>query len=212
MTTPQPDTQSTAINVAVCIAPGTEEMEAINTIDMLIRAGFRVTIASVASNGELIMPGSRGIKLVADTRLVDIADEQFDAVVLPGGKPGAECFRDNPLLVEFVTQHKYDGKLIAAICAAPALVLEHHQLFPEAIMTCHPDFMAMIPKARCRTKRVFFDVNFNLLTSQGPGTSQEFALEIIVRLAGKDKAAEVAKPMVVWPNMNYDILGKEYQV
>ncbi len=200
----------TTYKVAVCIAPGTEEMEAINCIDTLIRADFDVTIASIASDGALIMAGSRGIKLVADARLVDIADNQFDAVVLPGGKAGSECFRDNPLLVEFVTQHKYDGKLIAAICAAPALVLEHHQLFPKAYMTCHPDFFDHIPEQRRRKKRVFFDINENLLTSQGPGTSQEFALEIIVCLAGKPKAAEVAKPMIVWPNMNYDVLGKEH--
>lgn len=111
---------SSTIKVAVCIAPGTEEMEAINTIDILLRAGFDVTIASVASDGALIMEGSRGIKLVADVPLVNVADEPFDCVVLPGGLAGSECFRDSPLLVEFVNQHKYDGKLVAAICAAPA--------------------------------------------------------------------------------------------
>lgn len=123
------------IKVAVCIAPGTEEMEAINTIDILIRAGFEVTTASAASDGALIVAGSRGIKLVADVALVSIADDPFDCVVLPGGLGGAECFRDSPLLVEFVNQHKYDGKLVAAICAAPAVVLEHHQMYPQAIMT-----------------------------------------------------------------------------
>lgn len=196
------------IKVAVCIAPGTEEMEAINTIDILIRAGFEVTTASAASDGALIVAGSRGIKLVADVALVSIADDPFDCVVLPGGLGGAECFRDSPLLIEFVNQHKYDGKLVAAICAAPAVVLEHHQMYPKAIMTAHPAFMEQIPEDRRRTKRVVFDVNGNLLTSQGPGTSQEFALEIIVRLAGKEKAAEVAKPMIVWPNMHYDVLPR----
>ncbi|GHA46857.1 protein deglycase YajL [Photobacterium aphoticum] len=193
---------SSTIKVAVCIAPGTEEMEAINTIDILLRAGFDVTIASVASDGALIMEGSRGIKLVADVPLVNVADEPFDCVVLPGGLAGSECFRDSPLLVEFVNQHKYDGKLVAAICAAPAVVLEHHQMYPQAIMTAHPAFHDHIPAERLRTKRVVYDVNGNLLTSQGPGTSQEFALAIIIQLAGKAKAAEVAEPMVVWPNMH----------
>ncbi|PSW02086.1 protein deglycase YajL [Photobacterium lipolyticum] len=202
-------TNDTQTKVAVCIAPGTEEMEAINTIDILIRAGFDVTTASVASDGALIVEGSRGIKLVADVALVEVADEPFDCVVLPGGLGGAECFRDSPLLVEFVAQHKYDGKLIAAICAAPAVVLEHHKMFPTALMTSHPAFQHQIPDARLRVKRVVFDTNNNLLTSQGPGTSQEFALEIIVHLAGKEKAAEVAAPMVVWPNMHYDVLPRQ---
>ncbi|WP_064605578.1 protein deglycase YajL [Photobacterium sp. J15] len=197
------------IKVAVCIAPGSEEMEAVNTMDILVRAGFEVTAASTASDGALIVEGSRGIKLVADVALVNIADEQFDCVVLPGGLGGAECFRDSPLLVEFVMQHKYDGKLIAAICAAPAVVLEHHKMFPEAIMTAHPAFLEQIPEERRRTKRVVYDVNHNLLTSQGPGTSMEFAFEIINRLAGKDKTAEVAEPMVVWPNMHYNVLPRK---
>ena len=77
-------TNQKPIKVAVCIAPGSEEMEAVTTIDMLVRAGFSVTTASVASDGALIMEGSRGIKLVADTALVNIADEPFDCVVLPG--------------------------------------------------------------------------------------------------------------------------------
>ncbi|MGF1699263.1 DJ-1/PfpI family protein [Photobacterium makurazakiensis] len=199
----------TPIKVAVCIAPGTEEMEAINTIDILIRAGFDVTTASAASDGALIVDGSRGIKLVADTALVNIADDPFDCVVLPGGLAGAECFRDSPLLIEFVNQHKYDGKLIAAICAAPAVVLEHHKMFPQAIMTSHPAFWEQIPEERLRTKRVVYDTNGNLLTSQGPGTSQEFALEIVVKLAGKELAAAVAEPMVVWPNMHYDVLPRK---
>ncbi|GAL06779.1 DJ-1/YajL/PfpI superfamily [Photobacterium aphoticum] len=69
-------------------------------------------------------------------------------------------------------------------------------------MTAHPAFHDHIPAERLRTKRVVYDVNGNLLTSQGPGTSQEFALAIIIQLAGKAKAAEVAEPMVVWPNMH----------
>ncbi|PSW19629.1 DJ-1 family protein [Photobacterium sanctipauli] len=203
------DNVSAPIKVAVCIAPGTEEMEAITTIDILIRAGYEVTTASVASDGALIMTGSRGIKLVADTALVNIADDPFDCVVLPGGVGGAECFRDSPLLVEFVNQHKYDGKLIAAICAAPAVVLEHHKLYPDALMTAHPAFIEQIPEDRRRTKRVLYDVNNHLLTSQGPGTAQEFAFEIIVKLSSKEHAASVAEPMVVWPNMHYGILPRK---
>ncbi|WP_299015888.1 protein deglycase YajL [uncultured Photobacterium sp.] len=197
------------VKVAVCIAPGSEEMEAITTIDILIRAGFEVTTASTASDGALIVEGSRGIKLVADVALVNIADEPFDCVVLPGGLGGAECFRDSPLLVEFVNQHKYDGKLIAAICAAPAVVLEHHQMFPTAIMTAHPAFLEQIPQDRRRTKRVVYDINNNLLTSQGPGTAMEFALDIISHLTSKEKAGEVAAPMVVWPNMHYEVLPRK---
>ncbi|MDO6497632.1 DJ-1 family glyoxalase III [Photobacterium sanguinicancri] len=195
--------------IAVCIAPGTEEMEAITAIDVLRRANFDVTIASVASDGALIVEGSRGIKLVADIALVEVADIEFDCVVLPGGLGGAECFRDSPLLVEFVNQHRYDGKLVAAICATPAVLLQHHNMYPEAYMTAHPALIDQISASKRKVKRVFFDTNHNLLTSQGPGTAQEFALDIVVQLAGKERAAEVAGPMVVWPNMHYDVFPQK---
>lgn len=199
---------TTVPRVAVCLAPGSEEMEAINTIAILKRAGFEVTITSTAEDGALILEGSRGIKLVADVPLINVADEPFDCVVLPGGLKGAEHFRDSPLVVEFLKQHHYDGKLIAAICATPAVMFISHQLFPHSIMTCHPAFQNHIPTHQLRVKRVVYDKNTRLLTSQGPGTAQEFALEIVTQLENKAKAAEVAEPMVVWPNMHYDVLPR----
>lgn len=192
----------TTPKIAVCLAHGSEEMEVINTIDILRRANFEVITASCDSQDKLLM-GSRNIPLVADCLLSEIADDAFDCVVLPGGLHGAECFRDSPLTIAFVEQHKYEGKLVAAICAAPALVLQVPELYPNALMTCHPSVKDRIPEANYRAKRVTFDANHNLLTSQGPGTSQEFALEIVVKLGGKPLAAEIAEAMVVWPNMNY---------
>ena len=72
-------------HVLVCLAEGTEEIEAVSVIDVMVRAGFNVTTASSHENGALILTGSRGIKLVADTTLVKIADQEFDCIVLPGG-------------------------------------------------------------------------------------------------------------------------------
>ena len=121
-----------SVTVLVCLAPGSEETEAVTVIDLLVRAGATVTTASVAGDGARDITCSRGVRLLADTTLVAVADDPHDAIVLPGGGPGAECFRDSPLLVEKVRQMHTSGKLVAAICAAPALVLEHHQLFPIA--------------------------------------------------------------------------------
>ncbi|MDC0609936.1 DJ-1/PfpI family protein [Vibrio sp.] len=193
--------------ILVPIAPGTEEMEAVTIIDILVRADYDVTVASAAFDGNLSITASRGVELKAQTRLIDIADEQFDAVVLPGGVKGAETFRDNDLLVEIVKQQKYDGRLVAAICAAPAVVLQHHNLFPNAIMTCHPDFQNAIPSDKWRSKRVTYDINDNLLTSQGPGTALEFAMEIIILFSGKEFAWKIAEPMVVNPTLNYQQFG-----
>ncbi|WP_047049883.1 DJ-1 family glyoxalase III [Vibrio mexicanus] len=193
--------------VLVPIAPGTEEMEAITIIDMMVRAGYDVTVASADFEGQLTMKASRGVTLTADCKLVDIADEEFDAVILPGGVEGAENFRDSTVLMEIVKQQMYDGRLVAAICAAPALVLQHHGLYPNAIMTGHPSFESHFPAKNWRVKRVTYDVNDNVLTSQGPGTALEFAMEIIILLSGKAHAWTVAEPMVTIPTLQYHKQG-----
>ncbi|AMF95192.1 DJ-1/PfpI family protein [Vibrio fluvialis] len=195
--------------ILVPIAPGTEEMEAVTIIDILVRAGYQVVVASADFDGKLTMTASRGVTLTAECKLVDVADDEFDAVVLAGGVGGAENFRDSTLLVEIIKQQKYDGRLVAAICASPAVVLQHHDLFPGALMTCHPNFQDRIPQDLWRNRRVTFDVNNNLLTSQGPGTALEFAVEIIVQLSGKELAREVALPLVALPQLNYEKLGEE---
>ena len=76
----------------ICLAPGSEETEAVTTIDLLVRGGVKVTTASVASDGGLTIVCSRGVKLLADAPLVEVADGDFDIIVLPGGIKGAECF------------------------------------------------------------------------------------------------------------------------
>lgn len=67
----------------ICLAPGSEETEAVTTIDLLVRGGVKVTTASVASDGGLAIVCSRGVKLLADAPLVEVADGDFDIIVLP---------------------------------------------------------------------------------------------------------------------------------
>ena len=189
--------------ILVCLAPGTEELEAITVIDILERAKFDVTIASTAFDGALTMKAAQRVTLTADVKLVEVADEEFDCIVLPGGLKGAENFRDSTLLIEMLKQQKYDGKWVAAICAAPAVVLQHHNLYPDARMTCYPSFMNTIPKDNLRIKRVFTDVLNHLITSQGPGSALEFAMEIVTLLGGKELTVKLAADLVTLPNLNY---------
>jgi protein deglycase len=192
------------VSALVCLAPGSEEIEAVTTIDVLVRAGITVTTASVASDGTLEIVCSRGVRLLADTRLVDVADEKFDVIVLPGGIKGAECFRDSPLLVATIRQTHNEGRLVAAICAAPALVLEYHNIFPVGNMTGFPTLKEKINATKWMDQRVVYDRRVNLVTSQGPGTSIDFALKIVFLLLGRKKAEEIARQLVLPPGIyNY---------
>lgn len=181
----------------VCLAPGSEEMEAVTTIDLLVRGGIKVTTASVASSGDLVITCSRGVKLLADAPLVQVADGDFDAIVLPGGLKGAECFRDSPLLVETVKQFHRSGRIVATICAAAGTVLVPHDIFPIGNMTGFPALKETIPEGQWQDKRVVWDPRVNLLTSQGPGTSIDFGLKLIDLLVGQEKAYEVASQLVL---------------
>ncbi|ELY4605910.1 protein deglycase YajL [Cronobacter turicensis] len=181
----------------VCLAPGTEETEAVTTIDLLVRGGISVTTASVAGDGNLTITCSRGVRLLADAPLVEVADGDFDVIVLPGGLKGAEAFRDSPLLVETVRQFHLSGRIVAAICAAAGTVLVPHELFPIGNMTGFPALKETIPDDQWQDKRVVWDPRVNLLTSQGPGTAIDFALKIIDLLVGREKAHEVAGQLVL---------------
>ncbi|MHA0984272.1 protein deglycase YajL [Kosakonia cowanii] len=181
----------------ICLAPGSEEMEAVTTIDLLVRGGIAVTTASVASDGERVITCSRDVKLLADAPLVEVADGDYDVIVLPGGLKGAECMRDNPLLVETVRQFHLSGRIVAAICAAAGTVLVPHEIFPIGNMTGFPGLKETIPEEQWQDKRVVWDPRVNLLTSQGPGTAIDFGLKIIDLLVGREKAHDVASQLVM---------------
>ena len=190
-------------SVLVCLAHGSEETEAVTTIDLLVRAGLKVVTASVESDGSLEIRCSRGVRLLADAPLVEVADNDYAAIVLPGGLKGAETFRDSPLLVETVRQYHLNDKIVAAICAAAGTVLVPHDLFPVGNMTGFPGMKQTIPEEKWMERRVVWDPRVKLLTSQGPGTAMDFALKLIDLLVGKEKAREVAAQLVLAPGI-YD--------
>ncbi|KAK8913923.1 hypothetical protein KSP39_PZI024391 [Platanthera zijinensis] len=184
--------------VLVPIAGGTEPIEAVITIDVLRRAGADVTVASVEKN--LRVDACWGIKLVADTFVVDCADSSFDLISLPGGIPGADSLRDCGVLESIVKKHVEKGGLYAAICAAPAVALGSWGLLKGLKATCYPTFMDKMPSDVTKVEsRVIIDGR--AVTSRGPGTAIEFALALVEQLYGKDKADEIAGPMVMRPHL-----------
>jgi 4-methyl-5(b-hydroxyethyl)-thiazole monophosphate biosynthesis len=106
-------------------------MEAVTVIDVLRRAGFSVTVASVHES--TVVHCSRNVQLQADTTIDKLAAAQsFTAIVLPGGAKGAENLRDSTALLALLRAHvaARPRRWYGAICAAPAVVLAHHRLLP----------------------------------------------------------------------------------
>jgi len=186
-----------AKRVLVPIANGTEEIEAACIIDTLRRAGAEVTVASVETQdlASLQVTASRGMKLVADARISDCVNQTYDCIALPGGMPGAEHLRDCAPLIEKLKQQKQAGRLYAAICASPAVVLQPHGLLHKIRATCYPSMRGKLDPAYAADQPVVVDGH--CVTSQGPGTSIVFALKLVELLFGAKKASEVADGMLV---------------
>jgi 4-methyl-5(b-hydroxyethyl)-thiazole monophosphate biosynthesis len=178
--------------VLVPIADGTEELEAVAIIDTLRRAGADVTVASV---GKPQITASRSVKIVADVTISECVDKTYDLIVLPGGARGAELLRDNTSLTAMLQKQKQSARLYAAICAAPAVVLQHHGLLKNVRATCYPSLQDRLDKKYLSNDRVVVDGN--CITGQGPGVAVEFALKLVELLFGIEKKKEVAVGMLV---------------
>jgi 4-methyl-5(b-hydroxyethyl)-thiazole monophosphate biosynthesis len=179
--------------VLVPVADGTEELEAVAIVDVLRRAGAAVTMASVGGN--LQITASRGVVILADTLIEACVDEDYDLVVLPGGIPGAQHLRDSDLLTALLKRQRDASRLYGAICASPAIVLEHHGLLEGRQATCHPGFVEQLSDKGRIESRVVEDGN--CLTSRGAGTAVEFGLALVERLYGRDKREEVAASLAL---------------
>jgi 4-methyl-5(b-hydroxyethyl)-thiazole monophosphate biosynthesis len=186
-----------APRVLVPVADGTEEIEAVSVIDVLRRAGVEVTVARVpsAKGAQLELTASRGVRLVADRPLAECADGTWDAIVLPGGLPGAEHLRDDATLIAMVREQFTAGRVVGAICAAPVTVLAEHELLDGRRATCFPSLAEWLPSGSHSTERVVVDGN--LVTSQGPGTALEFAVALVSILCGTERRTEVAAQLLL---------------
>ncbi|UCD49410.1 MAG: DJ-1/PfpI family protein [Phycisphaerales bacterium] len=180
-----------AKKVLVPIADGIEEIEAVCIVDTLRRAGAEVTVASV---GPLQVTASRGVKLLADANIAYCGDETYDAIVLPGGMPGAEHLRDSANLIAMLKEQKAANRLYAAICAAPAVVLQHHDLLKNVQATCYPAVQSQLDPNHVSNERVV--VHGQCVTGQGPAVAIEFALKLVEILFGQAKAKEVGEAML----------------
>lgn len=175
----------------VAVADGTEEIEAVCIIDTLRRAGIDVTVASV---GKEQITASRGVRILADTTISTCTAKTFDLIALPGGMPGAQNLADNAELVRMLIEQSKAGRWIAAICAAPAVVLQPNGLLKGIRATCYPSMQDQLDRQFLSKEPVVVDKN--IITGQGPAYAISFALRLVEALAGTQVRREVATAML----------------
>ena len=177
--------------VLVPLAQGCEELEAVTITDLLTRAGVEVITAGLQPGP---VTASRGMVLLPETTLEQVKDQLFDMIVLPGGLPGADHLDNDPRLKRLLQQVYQQGGYVAAICAAPK-VLATAGLLQDRSATAYP---GTLEQADANIKRLADPVvvDGRVVTSRGPGTAMDFALQLIELLIGRAKREEVETGLV----------------
>jgi 4-methyl-5(b-hydroxyethyl)-thiazole monophosphate biosynthesis len=176
--------------VLVPLADGCEELEAVTIIDLLRRAGIQVVTAGLKPG---IVLASRGVQLVPDLTLDVALQDDYDMVVLPGGMPGASHLKEDLRIIELLRKMAAAQKFTAAICAAP-MVLAEAGILDGKKATSYPGFLDALPGVTVSSAAVVQDGK--VLTSRGPGTAMDFALELVDVLAGAEKRRQVEAALV----------------
>ncbi|MBQ8565321.1 MAG: DJ-1/PfpI family protein [Bacteroidaceae bacterium] len=174
------------------LADGFEEIEALTVVDVLRRAEMPLVTLSVTDKA--VVTGAHGIPVVADALAQDIAFDDVEWLILPGGMPGMTNLAASRPLCNLIKAHAEAGGLTAAICASPS-ILGMLGLLNGRRATCYPGFEHNLEGAIVTGERC--SVDENITTANGPASATAFALSLIAQSCGEEKAQEVAAGMLV---------------
>lgn len=181
------------------LADGFEEIEALTAVDVLRRADIPVKTVSITS--ALQVKGAHGITVTADVLYDNTLFHSAEWLILPGGMPGAtNLFEYAPLQGLLRRQAESSKGRIAAICAAPAVVLGQLGLLEGHKATCYPGFEKLLKGAELVSAPVVADKKFVL--GNGPANALHWALSIVKEAKGTDVATQVANGMLLYPKSN----------
>ncbi|CAO3692102.1 unnamed protein product [Umbelopsis ramanniana] len=183
----------------VLLANGTEEMEFVIPVDVLRRAEITVTTAGVGLKNGTYAECSRGVKILPDVEAEHIGiswnQDDFDAIIIPGGAGGAKVLSESVLVQRLVSSFYEKQKIVAFICAG-TLVAKSAGVPEGHKVTSHPSVKEQLEDVyKYSEDRVVVDQN--VITSRGPGTAFLFALTIVEQLVGKQVVDKISPPMIL---------------
>lgn len=178
--------------IAVHMADGFEEIEAISIIDVLRRAELDVVVTSVT--GRLEVTGAHQLKILADKLFEEVNYDDVFMIVLPGGMPGASNLDAHEGLKAQIVKFNNENRPLAAICAAP-LVYGNLGILKGKQAVCYPGFEKFLKGAEVLNSPVA--ESGNVITGRGPGVAIQFALKLVEKLVLAEKAELLASQMLV---------------
>lgn len=180
------------VKVLLFIAEGFEEIEALTVVDILRRAEVICDTCSIAGN---YVKGAHGIEVKADKLIEEVNKDEYGAVVLPGGMPGAKNLKENKNVIEIVQSFNRENKIVAAICAAP-IVLKEAGIHKGHKITSYPSFKEELEGADYIENSTAVE-DKNIITSRGPATAIYFGLKLAEKIAGKEKSDRLKEEMLL---------------
>lgn len=172
--------------IAILLADGFEEIEALTPLDVLRRAGLNAKTVAIGSK---IAVGSHGIAVVCDMNADEVDLSEVTTVIFPGGMPGSLNLDASPFSDKIISAVLKNGGRLAAICAAP-LVLGRRGLLDGKRAVCYPGFEDELKGAKISSESVVTDGN--ITTARGMGVALAFSLELVRQIIGDDKAREIS--------------------
>jgi 4-methyl-5(b-hydroxyethyl)-thiazole monophosphate biosynthesis len=176
--------------IAVILADGFEEIEAVVPIDVFRRLEIGIVVAGLSKT----VQGSHGIKIQADCLLSELKESEFDAIFLPGGMPGSANLRDSVEVLELVKKVYDRGGVVSAICAAP-IALKAAGITEGKTVTSHPSVKNEL--VGCNHTGNLVEKDGNIVTGKGPGAAFEFAVKVASTLGKADEAEALMRNMFV---------------
>lgn len=178
--------------VLVPLAEGFEEIEAVALIDVMRRGGIEVLVRSL--NGSAEVAGAHGITIKTEGSVEELDADAIDMIVLPGGWGGTNRLAEDETVQSLLQAMDAKGKQIGAICAAP-FALNKAGVLKEKF-TCYPSVEEQIRTEGYLGDTVQVVEDGNVMTSRGPGTSICFGLQIVKKLVGDDKYAQLREGLL----------------
>ncbi len=186
--------QKTEKKCALFLADGCEEVEALSVADMLFRAGIPTSLVSVGETP--VVRSSHAVTIVADMTVSELRFDDYDMLILPGGLPGTTNLGACRPLTDALVRFAGEGRMIAAICAAPT-VFAGLGLLKGRPATCHPSCDEKLAEGGALLTHDPVVVSGNIITSRGVGTALDFGLAIVAHYVGQAEADRIAKSIVL---------------
>lgn len=179
-------------DLIVLLADGFEEVEALTVVDMARRANLHCDL--VSTEKDLLVSSSHNVKVMADKLFEDINPNDYRAVYIPGGLPGATNLSENKKVLNLTKVFYKDGKLICAICAGP-IVLDKAGILKDKNFTCFPGFEENLSFKNPKDVPLCHDGN--IVTAMGPGLAISMGMKIVEILKDKSEMEEMANGFLI---------------